>query len=269
MIGMGTVARGYPLYYDAINEHGLYVAGLNYVGNAKYLPPKQDKVNLAPFELIPYILSKCTSVSEAKKALSRISITDIPFSRELPCAELHWMIADKERAIVAEPDENGINIYDNPVYVLTNNPPFPYQLLNLSNYLALSPSAPENRIMPETNLKLYSEGMGAIGLPGDLSSTSRFVRATFHRAHARGKNDVSTLFHLLTSVGMPNGSVNVGEAYERTEYTTVTDLSTLTYYYLAYDASAIHSVSLLAENIDTPSLIRYPIVTVFSPKSQN
>ena len=110
MIGMGTVARGYPLYYDAINEHGLYVAGLNYVENAKYLPYKEGKINLAPYELIPYILSVSKSVDEAEKQLSEINLTDIPFSRELPCAELHWMIADKERAIVAEPDKNGINI---------------------------------------------------------------------------------------------------------------------------------------------------------------
>ena len=270
IIGMGTVARGYPLYYDAANEHGLYMAGLNYVGNAKYHAPRDKHINLAPFEVIPYILSRCTSVTEAEAELSKINLTDIPFSRELPSAELHWMIADKERAITVEPDENGINIYNNPLGVLTNNPPFPYQLLNLRGFAHISADPHQNTLAPTVDIPNFSEGMGGIGMPGDLSSTSRFVRALFHKSHTRCGADscITSFFHLLASVEMPDGSVKVGDSYERTEYTTAVDLKESTYFYRHYDSATISAVRLKSENLDTPSLISYPI-SIVKPTYQN
>ena len=268
IIGMGTVARGYPLYYDAANEHGLYVAGLNYVGNAKYHSPKDKYINLAPYELMPYILGKCKNVAEAEIELSKINLTDIPFSRELPTAELHWIIADKERAITVEPDAKGLNIYDNLIGVLTNNPPFPCQLLNLSSYTHLSIEPLENTLAPKIDIPHYSEGMGAIGMPGDLSSASRFARALFHKSHTRCGDSITSFFHLLTSVEMPDGSVKVGDSYERTEYTSAVDLKELTYFYRHYDSATISAVRLKAENLDTPRLISYPI-SVTKPTYQN
>lgn len=262
MVGMGTVARGYPLYYDAVNERGLYMAGLNYVGNAKYLPPKENMTNLAPFELIPYVLGKCKTVSEAERELSNINLTDIPFSRDIGTAELHWIIADKERAITVEPDENGINIYDNPVGVLTNNPSFPYQLFSINNYLFLRRDTPKITFSNHFPISLYSEGMGAIGLPGDLSSQSRFIRAAFHKSGARGENGLMRIFHLLSSVEMPDGSVDVDGEYERTEYTSAADLCSMTYYYRAYESAGISSVKLFSENLDAQFLIRYEALSL-------
>lgn len=259
IIGMGTVARGYPLYFDAVNECGLYIAGLNYIGNAKYHAPKDGSINLSPYELTLYLLSICASASEAKEILKNINLVDIPFSRDIPCAELHWIIADKESAFTVEPDKNGLNIYDNPIGVLTNNPPFPYQLFNLNNYATLSPTPPGNLFAPKIPLEIYSEGMGGLGLPGDLSSMSRFVRATFHKSHSQNKDGLYEIFHLLSSVEMPDGSVKVGESYERTEYTSAVSFSTPTYYYRHYDAAGISAVKLFSENLDLPSLIRYPV----------
>ena len=267
MIGIGTVSRGFPLYFDAVNEHGLYMAGLNYVGNAHYLKMREDKRSLAPFELIPYILGVCRTVEDAERELSKINLIDLPFSRELPNAELHWIVADKERAITVEPDADGLNIYNNPIGVLTNNPSFPYHILRLGDYATLSPDRPANRIVPELRLNFYSEGMGAIGLPGDLSSSSRFIRATFHTSHHRG-GGVTDLFHLLASVEMPDGSVKVGDLYERTEYTAVADLITSDYYYRTYDGAGIVTLRLSSENLDTPLLIRHPMLRT-SPVIQN
>lgn len=258
IIGMGAVVRGYPLYFDAANECGLYVAGLNYIGNAKYHAPKDGKINLTPYELIPYLLSRCAGASEAKALLSNVNLIDIPFSRDIPCAELHWIVADKDITYTVEPDADGLNVYDNPIGVLTNNPSFPYQLFGLNSYSSISPTSPDNLFAPELPLKIYSEGMGGIGLPGDLSSMSRFVRASFHKSHSRSKDSLYDIFHLLSSVEMPDGSVKVGESYERTEYTTAVSFSTPTYYYRHYDALGISAVRLFSENLDTPSLIRYP-----------
>ena len=179
MIGMATVESGYPLFYDATNEHGLSAAALNFVGNAVYREPKKDAVNLAPYELIPWILAKCKSVGEAIGYIKKMNIVNIPFNSKLPLAELHFMLADKERCIVIEPMRDGVFVYDDPFRVLTNNPPFPYHKYNIANYMNLSAGKAENRFSDSLSIMPNSRGMGAIGLPGDSSSASRFVRAAF------------------------------------------------------------------------------------------
>ena len=145
MIGMAHVIRDYPLYYDAVNEKGLGMAGLNFPGNAYYRGSEAGRDNIAQFEFIPWILGRCASVEEAKALIEKINITDIPFSADLPVAQLHWIIADKDEAVTVESVKDGIKVYDNPAGVLTNNPPFNEQLFSLNNYMHLSPASPQNR----------------------------------------------------------------------------------------------------------------------------
>ena len=211
MIGMAHVAGGYPLYYDAINEKGLGMAGLNFVGNAAYqeADESEDRDNVAQYEFIPWILGSCASVGEARVALDRMTLTGTPFSEQLPTAQLHWIIADRNGAITVECMADGLHVYENPVGVLTNNPPFPQQMFLLNQYMGLSPKQPVNTFAPEVGLSAYSRGMGAMGLPGDLSSQSRFVRAAFVRANSRsGESEaesVSQFFHILGSVEQQRG----------------------------------------------------------------
>ena len=89
IIGVAAGVDGYPLYYDACNEKGLSIAGLNFQGNAKYLEAKEGKINITPFEFIPYILGTYSNVSEVKKALENINLVNINFSEELPLSPLH------------------------------------------------------------------------------------------------------------------------------------------------------------------------------------
>ena len=184
IIGMAYVVDDFPLYYDAANEEGLCMAGLNFVGNAKYNKPSNDKINVAQYEFIPYILSKCATVDEAVLEIEKINITDTPFRNDLPTAQLHFIIADKHNAVTVEAVEDGIKIYKNSVGVLTNNPPFDVQMHMLSNYMKLSPKSPCNEFSSKIELTPYSRGMGALGLPGDLSSGSRFVRAVFTKLNS-------------------------------------------------------------------------------------
>ena len=172
MIGMAYVAGEYPLYYDAVNEKGLGIAGLNFVGNAVYHPAQDGKSNVAQFELIPWLLGSCATLAEVRTLLAKTNIVNIPFSEQLPLAQLHWLIADKTGSIVVESTADGLHIYDNPVGVLTNNPPFPQQLFALNNYRALSPRTPAVAFADGLDLPVYSRGLGALGLPGDLFSTS-------------------------------------------------------------------------------------------------
>ena len=268
-IGIGTVSRGYPLYYDAANEHGLYMAGLNYVGNAKYHAPKDGQVNLTPYELIPYILSTCKDVDEAECRLKQINLVDIPFSRELPSAELHFIVADKQRALTVEPDAGGLSIYENKVGVLSNNPSFPYQMHNLNNYASLTNEPMDNRLPDHVSFNEYSRGMGALGLPGDLSSESRFVRAAFHRLNYVRGGHITDIFHLLSTVAMPRGSLKLGDEYEITAYSSAVNLTNLTYYYKTYGSVSLSSAGLFNENLSSPSLVSYHLFTEKDVLSHN
>lgn len=263
MIGVATTVDGYPLYYDATNEAGLSMAGLNFPDNAHYPPEAADQDNVSPFEFIPYILGQCATVAQARMLLSRLNLAAIPFSDALPLAPLHWLIADRSKAIVAEPMADGLHIYDNPVGVLTNNPPFPFHLTNLCNYRALSAQTPENRFDPALELPAHSRGMGGLGLPGDLSSSSRFVRAAFMKAHSLcgdgEQESVTQFFHILSSVRHIRGAVMVGDKPEITVYSSCCNTDKGIYYYTTYENSRISAVDMHREDLSGTSLTSYPL----------
>ena len=266
MLGMAHVADGYPLYYDAMNEKGLCAAGLNFVGNAVYTAVLPGRENVAQFELIPWLLGSCASVAEVRTLLAGATVTYTPFSDKFPPAQLHWLIADRNEAITVESTATGLHVYDNPAGVLTNNPPFDLQMFHLNDYMQLSPKQPENRFSDALALRTYSRGMGALGLPGDLSSASRFVRAAFVRAHSASGEDetasVSQFFHILGAVEQPRGCCEVAEGkYEITIYTSCCNADRGIYYYTTYDNSRISAVDMHAENLDAKTLARFAPVT--------
>ncbi len=266
IIGMAHVSDGYPLYYDAVNEHGLCVAGLNFVGNAVLGHENDKKVNVAQFEFVPWLLGKCADVAAAKRLIAKMNMIDLPFRKEIPSAQLHWLIADKNECIVLEITEQGTNIYENSAGVLTNNPSFPAQLFSLNDYMKLSPKEPTNEFSQKIPLKVYSRGMGAIGLPGDLSSRSRFVRAAFVQKNSvspKGEEaSISQVFHILDSVAQPRGCCMVGdEKYEITIYSSCMNADRGIYYYTTYDNRQICAVDMHKEDLDSGDLICYPICT--------
>ena len=274
MIGMACVMDDYPLYYEAFNEKGLGIAGLNFVGNAVYFDPKPEKDNIAQFELIPWILGTCASLAEAKESLSRINLISTPFKKNLPLAQLHWIIADASGAITVESTADGLHVYDNPVGVLTNNPPFPMQMFSLNNYLHLSPKQPENHFSEQLPLQTYSRGMGALGLPGDLSSSSRFAKVAFTKMNSRSGDSelesVSQFFHILGSVDQQRGCCEVAEnKYEITLYTSCCNAIKGIYYYNTYENHQINAVDMHRENLDTTALIRYPVLETQNILFQN
>lgn len=265
IIGMAHISDNYPLYFDAINEKGLGMAGLNFVGNACYNNVVDEKENVAQFEFIPWILSQCATISDVKEKLSNINITNTPFSPQFKCAELHWIIADQYQAITVEVMKDGIFVYDNPVGVLTNNPPFEQQMFNLNNYIGLSAKQPENLFAPNLNLNTYSRGMGAIGLPGDLSSASRFVRVSFVKSNSISSDmeteSVGQFFHILGSVEQQKGCCEVSDGkYEITQYTSCCNATKRIYYYTTYYNNQINAVDMNRLDLNTKDLISYPLI---------
>ncbi len=258
ILGTAVVANNYPLYFDAVNEKGLAAAGLNFPENAVYNEPIANKNNLASYELINYILSVCDSVKAARRELENINITKISFSDELPPSPLHFMFADSSCAITVEPTHEGLKIYDNEIGVLTNNPPFPYHTENIKNYIGLSTRNPHNRFSAHLEFECSSKGMGTFGLPGDLSSASRFIRAAFFKENAKQETEreksVMQFFCVLGSVNQISGcNVLENGTYEYTKYTSCVDLENIIYYIKTYYGT-VSSVSLKREKIDSDKL---------------
>ena len=267
IIGIAAGVDAYPLYYDACNEKGVAIAGLNFAGNAIYREYEEGMVNVTPFEFIPYLLSQSESVDDVKELLKDLNMVNINFSEELPLSPLHWMISDRDSSIIVEPLENGLKVYDNPVGVLTNNPTFDMQLFNLNNYRNLSVKTPENTFAKDLDLDTYSRGMGAIGLPGDLSSASRFVKVAFTKENSfSGDSEaesVSQFFHILGSVEQQKGLTFIDDPdlYEYTIYSSCYNTDKGILYYKTYDNHQITAVDLNRENLDGDSLIIYPLIS--------
>jgi choloylglycine hydrolase len=231
ILGIGIYYDNYPFLFDAINEKGIGVSCLNFVGNAEYYDFKDNKINLAPYELILYLLSECSSLDEVKRELININLINVSYDSNMPISQLHFMVSSQEGSIVIESTKKGLIIYDNFLNVLTNNPEFSYHINNVSQYLNLSLDNPEGYI---------SLGQGLFGLPGDYSSISRLIRAYFIKTYIliedMSKNDnINQFFYVLDSVLMPKGLVKEKNRFEYTLYSVCYDLENFMLYYKTYN----------------------------------
>lgn len=256
MIGMANVTDGYPLYAEAANEKGLCMAGLNFPSNAVYVKENQlAKKGITPFEFIPYILGLCESVDDAKKELRQIQIADIPFSSSMPLAPLHWIICDRQKSIVVESTSAGLDFYDSAEGVITNNPTFAFHEQNIRQYMHLSAKNP----VGTGDKRAFCQGAGAVGLPGDFSSPSRFVKTVFCKENSHCDNDteacVSQVFHILDSVAMVKGSVITEQgADDVTTYSCCIDTANGDYYYKTYGNNRLTKVRMTNERMTANGL---------------
>lgn len=267
LLGMATVmdspaTRGYPLYAEAMNEKGLCMAGLRFAKNAIYAPrPEVGFLNLAPWEMIPYLLGTCATVDEARAALGDIRVVDKPFSDMVGTAPLHWHIADADPShggLIIEVTAGGMKVYDDGcpegAGVLTNDPPYPEQLARLAVMQSLRGDAP--------------------GLPGDYSSPSRFVRAATLRrwaldqmgevticpASPAGKNPgVAQFFSIMGAVSPTVGAVMTPEGKcHRTLYACCMDTATGVYHYTTEGDAEVRAVAFSGSDLMGESVCRHP-----------
>lgn len=258
-LGMACVKDGFPLYFDAVSEHGLCMAALNFPHFCAYHAAKEDAVNVASFELIAYVLASCRTFSQARTLLSRIRLTDDAFSPALPPSPLHYMLSDGEHSLVIESCADGLHLYDNPSHVMTNSPPFPYHMQRLSDFMGVTREEPRCRFGGDLPLLAYSRAMGAMGLPGDLSSSSRFVRAAFARANsdAGEQTDAAVqLFHLLDFVAFPRGLARLEDGrFEYTLYACCMDAAAGAYYYKKYESCKVLRAAISGKDAQRSVLI--------------
>lgn len=242
ILGMARLQDGFPLFADAMNEHGLCMAGLNFPQFAHYPDGNSWKpYSIAPFEMIPWVLGQCRTLAEAKQLLAHTELAAIPFSGTMPLTPLHWHIADASGSLAAEPLMGGLQLTDNPAGVLTNSPPLSYQLAYLGQFRHLSPEENERKWC----VPACSKGLGNLGLPGDASSMSRFVRAAILREQADFRHDdvIRQCFHLLDAVSVIRGTIRLPEGGEYcTRYRCCMEPQGMRYHYRKYADNACRTV---------------------------
>ncbi len=264
MVGMARVEQDYPLYAEATNEKGLSMAGLYFPGNAVYGPPVPGKRNLATYELIPWAMGNFASLEDLRRELEQVHLTNEPFSRTAGASPLHWMASDGTNSLVVEQTASGLHLYDNPAGVLTNNPEFPYHTTHLNSYLNLTSRPPQNRFSRGLDLKAFGNGMGAIGLPGDDSPPSRFVRACFTKWNSQcGSDDASSVaqfFHILESVSIVRGAALMEDNQcNVTNYACCVNATRGVYYYKTYSNNQLTAVRMTDANKNGSELAVYEL----------
>ena len=272
IIGMAVVINGTPLFFDGCNEAGLAIAGLNFPRSCKYNAVQEGKKNILSSEMISYILANAMSVNEAIALLDNANITNEGFIDGMPTSPLHWIISDEKKSIVVEQTKKGLNIYDNPIDVLTNEPEFPIHMFNLNNYRNITKRNPKESIFPTG--ENYCLGLGTIGLPGDYSSPSRFVKTAYLKNCTAQDLDpdkaVVQFFHILDAVSFQKGSVEDDNGIDEvTYYSACMDLNSQSYYYKTYDNPNIAMVGMKNIDLDTNLLLNFPLLRNFEPIKQN
>lgn len=230
----GIERRGFPLIFDGINGFGVAIAGLNFPDSARFYDAKDGCINLASYELIPYILATARSTKEAYDILTRVNVTADKFDTDTPAATLHFMIADKTSSIIAEQTEGGMHIYTDRFGTLTNEPAYPKQCLFASSDGRLPKSEKTPIISGEENLAFDRGGSDGFA---SISSEARFRRAAFGLKYGKADNKneaLATAMHVLESVSVIKGTARAkGEDY-KTRYLSVADLDSFSYYYKGY-----------------------------------
>lgn len=262
IIGMAIVVENTPLYFDCANEKGLAIAGLNFPGYAEYEPYEvKNKTNVAAYEFPLWVAMNFSTVADAKKALKDVAIVAKPINEQFPVSQLHFIIGDGKESIVVEYTSNGMEIYDNKVDVLTNQPGYAWHKENLRNYMNLFPQMPREVKWSREKLTAFGSGSLMRGIPGDYYAPSRFVRVAYLNTHYPVKSgeadNVSRLFHTLTGVAMIEGAAEMADGKcEITVYTGGYSSASKTYYYNTYENPAIVSVKMTDYNLDSADLVQ-------------
>lgn len=224
IMGMAVVSDNYPLFYEGFNEAGLGMSGLFFEEDTVYHDRCEGNINVAPFEMIPYILGQCKSVKEARSKLEKMNIVNEGFNERWGTSPLHWMLADSKECIVVESLADGLKVYDNKYGVMTNSPTFDKQVSNYNNYM-----------------NLYNN------LPGNWSSMSRFVRAVYMRDNSKLRDiddRVNHFFRMLDYVSQIRGCNQEKDRDEEiTLYSCCQDLDKGIYYYAIYQCREIKALS--------------------------
>ena len=251
---VGIYTEYEPFVVEGVNEAGLS-AGLfffpQYGEYAPYNSADNDKT-LCDMQFVSWVLSQFSTIDQVKQGLSKIDLVTLNHK----IGAVHWRITEPNgRMVVLEVVAGVPHFYENNLGVLTNAPGFQWHMTNLNNYVNLEPgSAPDNAITKGITLKSLGHGSGMLGLPGDFTPPSRFVRATFFQTTspewATGFDTVVQAFHILNNFDIPIGSQHVKSEIPKgmpsaTQFTSATDLKAMKLYYRTAWNSNIRCIDLM------------------------
>ena len=270
---VGANGAGMPVMLDGVNEQGLAV-GLFYFPNmAQYMPytaADTDK-SIAAWELGSYILENFATIDEARKGVAEIVVPEVVLEQWGFSPGTHYLVIDATGAsIVIEYIDGALRVYDNPLGVLTNCPSFDWHMTNLRNYIKLSPTIAPPITIDGVELTSFGQGSGMLGMPGDFTPPSRFVRAVAFSQSAEpnstGEEAVLQAFHILNNFDIPKGAVRDVEkdahgniVAEETQWTSACDLKARKFYFRTYGNSQIRSVDLTQMNLDGQEIVTIPM----------
>lgn len=257
---------GASVVYDQFIGEGLNEAGLNaglfyfpHYGSLERFNPENAEISIADMELVGWILSSFATVDEVKEGLKKVKVVNIAYDdKNEPLPTAHWRIADaKGNNIVLEIVNNGeVKIYDNKVGVLTNAPDYEWHIKNLNNYINLYAGDTKSYDINGQKIFSFGSGTGALGLPGDITPPSRFIRAYFYLNSSNTpenvREGVNQAFHILNNFDIPIGIEYPAEHKDKipknvpsaTQWTAVSDLNNKIFYYKTMFNNQIRKIDL-------------------------
>lgn len=263
---VGTNALNMVAFVDGINEMGL-AGGLFYFPDyAKYqsISHYEASYSLASWELLTWILTTCATINEIKQKLPKIKVSNAIFHAFGFILPIHVIVHDLSgKSLVIEYTHGKLHLYDNPIGVITNSPNFKWHITNLRNYVNLSAINVPKIKLSGLELLSFGQGSGMLGLPGDFTPPSRFVRATAFSQSVNLPNSASealhTAFHILNLFDIPKGIIrdyqNKKLSFDYTQWTTAADLENRKYYFHTYDNRQLCMVDLHELNKTADKLI--------------
>ena len=275
---VGLNAFGAPVLADGMNEKGLAGGILYFPGYAGYKDPAgaDPATAMVPWEFLTWALTSFATVAEVKGALSGVNIIDVVEPNLGVAPPLHYTLHDASGAsIVIEPVKGELKVYDNPFGVLTNSPGFDWHLTNLRNYVKLSPVNAEPIVIAGQTISSFGQGSGLLGIPGDPTPPSRFIRALGYAISAKkvpsGEESVRLAEHILNNFDIPRGFIKPGAGdqspLEYTQWSTIAELTTKRYYVKTYEDQVLRGIDLMSFDLDAKTIASATLKPKLSPPS--
>lgn len=253
---VGAIAFDNIAIMDGLNEKGLAVGTFYFPGFAGYskITPENQAKAVSPVEFSNWLLTQFATIEEVKAALSEVVIAPTVVKEWGPtAAPFHYIVYEKSgKSLVIEPIDGKLVTHENPLGTFTNSPTFDWHLTNLRNYINLTPNNPKPLKIDGLEFASFGQGGGMVGLPGDFTPPSRFVRAAIFSItatpSANAKESIFQTFHLLNQFDIPVGLARdkVGDVVytDSTMITCARDPQSLKYYFRTYDDQTIRVVDL-------------------------
>ncbi len=283
---VGLNALGVSALVDGMNEKGLSGGILYFPDYAGYADPaKTDPAkSLAPWDLLTWALTNFARVAEVKAAIGDVAVIHVVQEAMKIAPPVHYTLHDASGAsLVIEPVDGKLKVYDNPLGVMTNSPSFDWHLTNLRNYVKLSPvNAPPLKV-GEQSFAPLGQGSGMLGIPGDPTPPSRFLRALGYTMSVErkpsGPESVRLAEHIVNNFDIPKGWIRLQdkgkgdkgqgdkpkEPLEYTQWSTVADLVNRVYYVKTYEDPVLRGIDLKSFDLDAKTIVSAALVPAMTP----